>query len=147
MPKRRQLRGFDLKRIEGVMGLIGVDEAGRGALAEDLGDEAFAPAIAVARGGIDEVDAEVERAAQRGKRIAVGLRAPGAADRPSAEADFGAVEGMFAKSAVMHAARWRARRRDSRRNYADHSELSLRRRHQIRKPLNASTAGENPPMA
>lgn len=33
MPKRRQLRGFDLKRIEGVMGLIGVDEAGRGALA------------------------------------------------------------------------------------------------------------------
>jgi ribonuclease HII len=33
MPKRRQLRGFDLKRIEGVAGLIGVDEAGRGALA------------------------------------------------------------------------------------------------------------------
>lgn len=33
MPKRRQLRGFDLKRIEGVTGLIGVDEAGRGALA------------------------------------------------------------------------------------------------------------------
>jgi ribonuclease HII len=33
MPKRRQLRGFDLKRIEGVAGLIGVDEVGRGALA------------------------------------------------------------------------------------------------------------------
>jgi ribonuclease HII len=33
MPKRRQLRGFDLKRIEGVSDLIGVDEAGRGALA------------------------------------------------------------------------------------------------------------------
>ncbi|MEN9662431.1 MAG: hypothetical protein RL324_1380 [Verrucomicrobiota bacterium] len=33
MPKRRQLRGFDLKQIEGVFGLIGVDEAGRGALA------------------------------------------------------------------------------------------------------------------
>ena len=33
MPKRRQLRGFDLKQIEGVTGLIGVDEAGRGALA------------------------------------------------------------------------------------------------------------------
>ena len=33
MPKRRQLRGFDLKQIEGVSGLIGVDEAGRGALA------------------------------------------------------------------------------------------------------------------
>ncbi|MBC7366279.1 MAG: ribonuclease HII [Undibacterium sp.] len=31
--KRRQLRGFDLKHIEGVTSLIGVDEAGRGALA------------------------------------------------------------------------------------------------------------------
>lgn len=33
MPKRRQLRGFDLKQIFGFSGLIGVDEAGRGALA------------------------------------------------------------------------------------------------------------------
>jgi ribonuclease HII len=33
MPKRRQLRGFDLKQIKGVASLIGVDEAGRGALA------------------------------------------------------------------------------------------------------------------
>lgn len=33
MAKRRQLRGFDLRQIEGVAGLIGVDEAGRGALA------------------------------------------------------------------------------------------------------------------
>ncbi|MGA3007428.1 MAG: ribonuclease HII [Opitutaceae bacterium] len=31
--KRRQLRGFDLKQIESVASLIGVDEAGRGALA------------------------------------------------------------------------------------------------------------------
>ncbi|MBI2516676.1 MAG: ribonuclease HII [Opitutae bacterium] len=31
--KRRQLRGFDLKQIYGLEGLIGVDEAGRGALA------------------------------------------------------------------------------------------------------------------
>lgn len=31
--KRRQLRGFDLKQIEGVSGLIGVDEVGRGAFA------------------------------------------------------------------------------------------------------------------
>ncbi len=27
MPKRRQLRGFDLKQIEGLAQLIGVDEA------------------------------------------------------------------------------------------------------------------------
>jgi len=33
MPKRRQLRGFDLRQIEGFTGLIGVDEAGRGAFA------------------------------------------------------------------------------------------------------------------
>ncbi len=33
MARRRQLRGFDLKQIEGFAGLIGVDEAGRGALA------------------------------------------------------------------------------------------------------------------
>src|SRR5882672_3853508 len=33
MPKRRQLRAFDLKQIERVASLIGVDEAGRGALA------------------------------------------------------------------------------------------------------------------
>jgi ribonuclease HII len=33
MARRRQLRGFDLKQLEGVANLIGVDEAGRGALA------------------------------------------------------------------------------------------------------------------
>jgi len=33
MAKRRQLRGFDLKHLEGVAELIGVDEVGRGALA------------------------------------------------------------------------------------------------------------------
>jgi ribonuclease HII len=33
MSKRRQLRGFDLRQLEGVTALIGVDEAGRGALA------------------------------------------------------------------------------------------------------------------
>ena len=33
MSKRRQLRGFDLKQIAGFDTLIGVDEAGRGALA------------------------------------------------------------------------------------------------------------------
>ncbi|MFH1497923.1 MAG: ribonuclease HII [Verrucomicrobiota bacterium] len=33
MPKRRQLRGYDLRQIDGYAELIGVDEAGRGALA------------------------------------------------------------------------------------------------------------------
>jgi len=33
MPKRRQLRGFDLRQIVGFESLIGIDEAGRGAIA------------------------------------------------------------------------------------------------------------------
>jgi ribonuclease HII len=33
MAKRRQLRAFDLRHLEDVAELIGVDEAGRGALA------------------------------------------------------------------------------------------------------------------
>jgi ribonuclease HII len=33
MPRRRQLRAFDLRQLEGFSSLIGVDEAGRGALA------------------------------------------------------------------------------------------------------------------
>jgi len=33
VPKRRQLRSFDLKKLEGFESLIGVDEVGRGALA------------------------------------------------------------------------------------------------------------------
>ena len=33
MPKRRQLRSFDLKKLEGFDSLIGMDEVGRGALA------------------------------------------------------------------------------------------------------------------
>ena len=33
MPKRRQLRAFDLKQLDGTASLIGVDEVGRGALA------------------------------------------------------------------------------------------------------------------
>jgi ribonuclease HII len=36
MPKRRQLRAFDLKQLTGFESLIGVDEAGRGALAGPL---------------------------------------------------------------------------------------------------------------
>ncbi|HWA08052.1 MAG TPA: ribonuclease HII [Opitutaceae bacterium] len=49
MPKRRQLRGFDLKRIEGVAELIGVDEAGRGALAGPV----VAGAVLVSRTFLD----------------------------------------------------------------------------------------------
>ena len=86
MPKRRQLRGFDLKQIEGNAQLIGVDEAGRGALAGPV----VAGAVlvtkdflegrwAVARSGKvndskqltpaqrDEVYAEIEQLAREGQ--------------------------------------------------------------------------------
>ncbi len=47
--KRRQLRGFDLKHIEGFADLIGVDEAGRGALAGPV----VAGAVLVTRSFLD----------------------------------------------------------------------------------------------
>jgi ribonuclease HII len=45
MPKRRQLRGFDLRQIVGFENIIGVDEAGRGAIAGPV----VAAAVKVAR--------------------------------------------------------------------------------------------------
>ncbi len=45
MAKRRQLRGFDLKQLEGVDHLIGVDEVGRGAFAGPV----VAAAVVVSR--------------------------------------------------------------------------------------------------
>ncbi|MBL9202505.1 MAG: ribonuclease HII [Opitutaceae bacterium] len=45
MAKRRQLRGFDLKQIEGVANLVGVDEVGRGAFAGPV----VAAAVVVSR--------------------------------------------------------------------------------------------------
>ena len=47
--KRRQLRGFDLRQIDGISELIGVDEAGRGALAGPV----VAGAVLVTRAFLD----------------------------------------------------------------------------------------------
>jgi ribonuclease HII len=49
MPKRRQLRGFDLKQITDVGSLIGVDEVGRGAFAGPV----VAAAVVVTRGFLE----------------------------------------------------------------------------------------------
>jgi ribonuclease HII len=49
MPRRRQLRGFDLKQIDGYEELIGVDEAGRGALAGPV----IAGAVLVTKGFLE----------------------------------------------------------------------------------------------
>jgi ribonuclease HII len=55
MARRRQLRGFDLKQIEGISHLIGVDEAGRGALAGPV----VAAAVLVTRDFLDSRWTEV----------------------------------------------------------------------------------------
>ncbi|MFO1449799.1 MAG: ribonuclease HII [Opitutaceae bacterium] len=59
MAKRRQLRGFDLKHLEGVSELIGVDEVGRGALAGPV----VAAAVVVTRDFLNSrwVDTNVRR--------------------------------------------------------------------------------------
>lgn len=49
MARRRQLRGFDLKQIDGFEHLVGVDEAGRGALAGPV----VAAAVVVTRDFLD----------------------------------------------------------------------------------------------
>ena len=49
MPKRRHLRGYDLKQVAGFDSLIGVDEAGRGALAGPV----LAGAVRVTREFLD----------------------------------------------------------------------------------------------
>ena len=72
------------------------------AFSEDLGDELFAAAVSVAGGGIDEVASEVERAVQGFDRVGICLLAPATADGPSAEADFRAVESVFAKGTIFH---------------------------------------------
>jgi hypothetical protein len=75
--------------VEGVGPLL---EAGEGAT-----DDLLGAAEAVGGGGVDPVDAQLERPLDRGDRVAVLLRPPaelpaGAADRPSAEPDAGDLE-------------------------------------------------------
>ncbi len=78
MPKRRQLRGFDLKQIADVECLIGVDEAGRGALAGPVA----AAAVLVTREFLDS-----NWVAQNARRINDSKQLT-AADRSALWADF-----------------------------------------------------------
>jgi hypothetical protein len=75
-----------------------------GAFGEGAGDDTFAAAVAVAGGGVDQVDAEVERLVEGGEGVAVVLRAPGAAaEGPGAEADFRDFPAEAAEGAIVHA--------------------------------------------
>src|SRR5690606_33859832 len=56
------------------------------ALVEDFGDDAFAAAVAVASGGVDEIDARVDGGMEGGDGLVVVLWPPSAADGPAAEA-------------------------------------------------------------
>ena len=91
----------------GGRGGLGGDEdiflfAGGFALAQHLADQAFAAAIAIPGGGVDEVDAKVQRAMERGEGVGLGLGAPRATNGPGAEADLGCVKGMFPEGTKFH---------------------------------------------
>src|SRR5262249_3590298 len=73
-------------RLRAATGLGGHVER-RAGLAPQPGQQLFAAPVAVDVGGIEEVDAELDCTAQCRQRFVVGDRAPGAADRPRAEAD------------------------------------------------------------
>ena len=78
MGKRRQLRGFDLKQIEGVASLIGVDEVGRGAFAGPV----VAAAVMVTRDFLESRWA-VGRAGRRNQAVTAELLACTDAPMPS----------------------------------------------------------------
>ena len=59
-----------------------------GAFTHYFADEPFAVPIPVHVGGVDEVDAEINRAMERRQRLAVIHGSPGSADGPRAKADF-----------------------------------------------------------
>src|ERR1022692_1478110 len=60
-----------------------------GTFPHHLADEPFTVPIAIHVGGVDEVDAEINRAVKGGQRFAVIHGAPCSTDGPRAEADFG----------------------------------------------------------
>ena len=80
------------------------DEDAVAHLAERLADQLLAVAAAVDVGRVEEVDAEVEGAPERGQRLLVADVAPAhAADGEPAEADFGDHELCAAEASVVHA--------------------------------------------
>src|SRR5690606_4293949 len=73
------------------------------ALLEHARDQALGMAVAVHVGGVDEIQAGIQRRVQRGDRLAVVDRAPGRADRPGAEADLADCVAGTAESSGTHA--------------------------------------------
>src|SRR5690606_18637128 len=73
------------------------------ALLEHARDQALGMAVAVHVGGVDEIQAGIQRRGQRGDRLAVVDRAPGRADRPGAEADLADCVAGTAESSGTHA--------------------------------------------
>ena len=69
---------------------------------EHAAHDPLAAAVAVTGGGVDEVDAQVQGPVQGPDRVLVALAAPGAADRPGAEADLGHLQSGGAELPVLH---------------------------------------------
>ena len=76
---------------------------GLAALADGLPDQPLGVAVAVAEGGVDEVQPEIDRAVQRSQRLVVLRPDPRAlADAPGAVADLGDLESCVAELAKVH---------------------------------------------
>jgi hypothetical protein len=82
---------------------------------EDDAEERLAAAEAIAIGGVEEVDAEVARAADRGEGVFIGRASPAergtrgfgrTADGPGAEADRADLDPRLSELAVLHRARF-----------------------------------------
>src|SRR5690606_18758592 len=88
-PLLQVLRGVagDFLLRQATPGLGRHERALAAALLEHARDQALGMAIAVDIGGVDEIEAGIQRRVQRGDRLTVVDRAPGRANGPGAEAD------------------------------------------------------------
>ncbi len=117
-PRRRGCRGCSPRGSarQPAAGLRGDEDALAPALAAQPRDQPLAAPVAVDVGGVDEVDARVDRRVQRPQRLLVVDGAPGATDRPGAEADRGHLHVGAPELSVLHgilpSGRRRRRRRD-----------------------------------
>ena len=87
-----------------VMAELGGDEPARAVVAaEIIADQAFGKVVAIAFGGVNEVDAELRRLVEDGVRLGLGKgAAPFAAKLPGAEADDRNPQAGAAENSIAH---------------------------------------------
>src|SRR5206468_1321814 len=70
---------------------------------EGAADQLLRAPVAIDVGGVDEIDAAIERRIERGERILVVDRPPIGADRPAAKSDFAQVPSGAGDMSFVHA--------------------------------------------